>query len=325
MPDRGRDPSLYRRRLRAELRRAREEAGRTQREVTEAMDWSLSKLIRIETGSVAITTNDLRMLLDLYGIREKSRVDELLLIAKRSRDPSWWNQYRGVASKELMTFLGYESSASILRNFEPLVIPGLLQTEEYARDHLTNMRLARDLDRVDELIALRLRRQELLLSDKPPQTHFILDQAAISRVVGGPDVWRRQLQRLRQIAELPQVTIRVVPFEHGWYRGLRVPYVIFEFEDHEDQNVLYLENPDREVLVYEEDVPVEDEGVPTPSVYLEMFWSLESIAPQEPAGGMLDAALAALGSRKATIDITKPANGVDDGPVAPPSRTDKGE
>lgn len=129
------DPTIHRRRLRSELRKAREAAGMTQRDVAAAMDWSQSKLIRIETGAVNISTNDLRALLGHYGI-ERARTENLVEVARASRDQPRWNVYKDVAEPEYIAFLGYESSASIIRNFEPLLIPGLLQTEEYAREIL---------------------------------------------------------------------------------------------------------------------------------------------------------------------------------------------
>ncbi|MDQ1293120.1 MAG: hypothetical protein QG608_1001, partial [Actinomycetota bacterium] len=97
------------------------------------MDWSLSKLIRIESGTVTIATNDLRALLAHYGVTDRERVEDLVEVGRSSRERSWWSAYKGVVSLEYLCFLGFESSASIIRNFEPLLIPGLLQTEEYAR------------------------------------------------------------------------------------------------------------------------------------------------------------------------------------------------
>ena len=124
MPDEASpDPTVHRRRLRSELRKAREAAGMTQRDVAAAMDWSQSKLIRIETGAVSISTNDLRALLRHYGL-EHARIENLVEVARASRDQPRWSVYKDVAEPEYIAFLGYESSASIIRNFEPLLIPG---------------------------------------------------------------------------------------------------------------------------------------------------------------------------------------------------------
>ena len=109
------DPAVHRRRLRSELRKAREAAGMTQRDVARVMDRSLSKLLRIETGAVNIATNDLRVLLTHYGISDEAYVDELLKLGRASRERSWWSIYRDVANAETISFLGFESSASIIR------------------------------------------------------------------------------------------------------------------------------------------------------------------------------------------------------------------
>src|SRR5690349_2020111 len=125
----GPDPTIHRRRLRSELRRAREASGRTQWETAQAMDWSLSKLIRIETGAVRVSTNDLRAMLSYYTV-DAERVAALVEVARAAREQPRWARYRDVASPEYLVFLGFESSATVIRNFEPILIPGLLQTEE---------------------------------------------------------------------------------------------------------------------------------------------------------------------------------------------------
>ena len=147
-------PLVQRRRLRTELRRARAEADLTQDQVADAMDWSLSKIIRIETGAVGISTNDLRALLSLYKIHGPDRVHELVELARASRQPSWLSKYRGDISPQYLQYIEYEQAASVLRTYEPLLIPGLLQTEEYAA---AIMRELADPDRPAETIQNRIR------------------------------------------------------------------------------------------------------------------------------------------------------------------------
>ena len=162
----GQDPMVQRRRLRVELRKARENAGLSQKEVAPAMDWSLSKLIRIEAGSVNISINDLRVLLQHYGVDDRGRIDSLLTMARAAKEPAWWLPYKEVLSPEFSTFLSYESAASIIRNFEPVLVPGLLQTEEYARATLAEMVPpvavldAEMLGQIDNLVELRMERQD---------------------------------------------------------------------------------------------------------------------------------------------------------------------
>lgn len=291
------DPSLYRRRLRSELRRLREAKDFSQREVAQAMEWSLSKLIRIETGAVTITTNDLRALLNYYGLNDPGKVEGLLDTARKSRERSpFWSQFKGVASNETLAMCAYESSAKTIRNFQPLLVAGLLQTEEYAEGLFKYLRGTKDPKRLAELVKLRLQRQELLVNGDGSQTwHFLMDEAVIRRVVGGPQVMRKQLRRIQELMALPHVSVGIVPFAEGMYRGLRVPYIHFEFSDPKDHSVLYLENPDKEQIISEdEDMTAEDEGYPTPPVYLELFWELEQRVDPGATARILDEAVASL-------------------------------
>ena len=282
----GPDPTIHRRRLRSELRKAREAAGRTQREAAGEMDWSMSKLIRIETGDVRISTNDLRALLTFYGVGS-DRIAELVEVARAAREPARWARYRDVASPEYLAFLGYESSASVLRNFEPVFVPGLLQTEEYARSVITRVAPAQN---VDSLVDLRVERQELLVREpRPPELHFIVDESVIRHVVGSPETTRRQLLQLKEYADQPHVHLRILQFEVGLYARMRVPYVIFEFEAPEDEDVLYLESDDDEFVI-RENTPTEL-GRSGPLQYLQSFWELEQLASQDDTQRLLDAAL----------------------------------
>jgi len=282
------------------LRKAREAAGFTQRDTAKAMDWSLSKLIRIETGAVSITTNDLRALAAHYGISDPSRVDALLDLARAARERSPWSAYRELVSPEFVSFLAYESAASVIRNFEPLLVPGLLQTEEYARDVLREIS-GPDKRMVDSFVDLRMERQDLLTREDPPALHCVMDEAVIRRVIGSPDVMRRQLRHIKEMARRPNVNLRIVPFSYGIYPRLRVPYVLFEFPDPQDEDILYIENPQGE-MVFREAGP-EEEGNVTPVAYLEGFFQLEQIARREDAAEMIDSALAALPRTSAQVDL----------------------
>ncbi|HEY3259121.1 MAG TPA: Scr1 family TA system antitoxin-like transcriptional regulator [Pseudonocardiaceae bacterium] len=287
----GPDPSVHKRRLKNELRKARERAAKTQRDVALAMDWSSSKLIRIETGAVNISTNDLRALLNLYEM-PPDRIIGLVELARAAREVPRWNIYRDVASPAFIAFLGYESSAKIVRSFEPLLVPGLLQTEEYARA-VIGVAEADNPQRIDALVDLRVQRQEILTRQpSTAQFHFILDEAAIRRRVGGPDVMRRQLLQLREVAEYPNVTVRVVPFAAGMYPRLQVPYVLLEFPDDEDEDMLFLEHPFGQVSLIREDSPQWDSS--GPAYHLGIFWQLEQIARKEEFAPMLDGALSVL-------------------------------
>lgn len=277
------DAPVSRRRLRARLRQARTKRGLTQGNVAAAMDWSLSKVIRIESGSVGISVNDLRALLQHYGVDDPSQVDEFLELARAGRrdQTGWWAAYRGVIPQQYQTFLGYENSASVILAYQPLLIPGLLQEEEYARH--TIRALARSGDRVNELVKLRMQRQaELLERPDPPEMVFVIDEAALHRLVGGREVMRRQLKRLRKEISRAKVTVGIIPFSAGAHYGLNgSSFVILEFA--EDDDVLFLENPRGDVISREEQEEID--------FFREAFAELQVLANQEDPLTVIDKVL----------------------------------
>jgi transcriptional regulator with XRE-family HTH domain len=230
---------IQRGRLTRELRRIRKDAGMTQDQVAEAMDWSLSKLIRIEGGGVSISVSDLRSLLAVYQVSNEDQVAELVDLARAARQKAWFTAYRDITSPQYVTFVGYEMAASVVRQFEPALIPGQLQTEEYARA----VTLEYAADRVDKLVEIRIRRQELL-EEPRRQFFFILDEAVIRRQVGAPTnpgIMRRQLRSLVESARQPNITVEIVPFSAGVHSGMKGPFTVLEFPG-DDEDVLYLEN-----------------------------------------------------------------------------------
>ncbi len=246
-------PVVPRRRLRTELKRARQQAGLTQETVAAEMDWSLSKIIRIETGAVGISTNDLTALLRLYGIDHAERTSQLVALARAARQQSWWSKYRGSVSPVYFQYLEYEADASAIRQYEALLIPGLLQTEEYATAAIRQYR-GRHPGRsqqpagritpgmVKTRVEIRMTRQQLLQRPDPPRLFFILDEAVIQRTLGDKKLGRAQIVRLIAMANRPDVTIQIVPFDVGMYVGMAENYTIFEFPSAEDHDVLYFES-----------------------------------------------------------------------------------
>ena len=235
-------PVVARRRLRTELRRARLDAEQTQEQVAAAMDWSLSKLIRIENGSVGISLNDLKAILAHYKITDEERTAELIALSKQSRERSWWNTYRDL-SPRLVQLIEYESASFIIRNFQPMVIPGLLQTEEYATAMIRNYSPQATGQEVKTGIEVRMKRQQILQQSQMPLMFFIMDEAAVRRLVGGREAMSRQVKRLLEESAKPAVTIEVVPFSAGAHPGMQGSFMLFEFPDAEDDDALYLEGP----------------------------------------------------------------------------------
>lgn len=279
------DAPVQRRRLRHELRRARQKAGLTQRDVAEAMEWSLSKLIRIESGTVGISTSDLKVLLQHYGIKEPAEADRILAMARASRDRrSWWTPYRDVTSQAYLTFLGYENSASFLQMFNPLLVPGLLQDEEYARAVIRALAGSASHERVEQLVQLRMRRQEELFGrPDPPEMLFVIDEAALHRWVGGRDVMRHQLRRLKEEAQRENVTLEIVPFSVGAHAGMQGPFVILEFADDQDEDVLYVEDPRGSVISRDEQQEI--------ASYRETLGNLRDLAKGDKPESLIDNAL----------------------------------
>jgi transcriptional regulator with XRE-family HTH domain len=242
----GGDPSplVQRRRLRGGLRQARQDAGLTQEHVATAMDWSLSKVIRIENGATGISTNDLRALLSLYQITDPPRVQDLIELARSARERSWWSTYKDAASPDFLRYVEQEASASAMRFYDHIVIHGLLQTEEYAALVIREFNDERHTgQQVDRRIELRLKRQELLARAHPPALAFLHDEAALRRRVGSPAVMRRQLNHLAELADQPNLTLEVIPFTAGVLNGIGEAFAILDFPGNDDP-VLFLEPHD---------------------------------------------------------------------------------
>ena len=218
------DPGVHRRKLRSILRHEREICGKTQTATAEAMSWSVSKLIRIESGSVSISVNDLRALLRYYDVTEEERVESLVMLARLARRHSWLNAYKDVASMEYLAYLGYEELAVRSYNFQPVLVPGLLQTEEYAAAIIHTIRGPKIPSRIEKLVELRIARQEKVFARTNRfDLYFLLDESVVRRPVGGLDIMRKQLQWLLEINERDNVTIGIIPFKAGFYRSIRYP------------------------------------------------------------------------------------------------------
>jgi transcriptional regulator with XRE-family HTH domain len=218
-----------------ELRRARTKAKLTQKDVAQALDWSPSKVIRIESGQVAISTTDLKALLAEYGVNDRAVVADLVDLAKNSKKQPW-SQYKDVLPQETQEYFGLESSASIIRQCEPLLVPGLLQTEEYTRVLMAEVfNLSHQV--TERIVEARRERQDTLIREDVPECFFIIDEAVIRRSIGGADVMRAQLQRLLELTEHHRVTIQTLPFSAGAHQGLQGPFVVLEFAETEDEPI----------------------------------------------------------------------------------------
>jgi transcriptional regulator with XRE-family HTH domain len=234
-------PTVRRRQLIAELKRLREASGLTQEEVAERLDWHATKVFRIETGRTGPHPNDVRVMLDVYGLTDREQREALVQLAKDARQHGWWYSYRDVLASRYEMYIGLESEASTIRNFQLAVIPGLIQTPDYARALVRGGRFELDDDAVDRLVEVRLTRQQLLTKPDRPQFWVILDEAAIRRTIGGAEVIRAQLDYLNEIAGHSKTTVQVVPYGAGAHPGTTGSFVVLGFPAPADPDVVYLE------------------------------------------------------------------------------------
>jgi transcriptional regulator with XRE-family HTH domain len=261
------NPAALRRRLIVELRRLRAQAKMTQRQVAQALDWSPSKIIRIEQGVVGISVVDLRALLTLYGVSDEHALAEFAEMARGSkRQP--FSDYRDVISPETIRFFGYEATASIIRQVELRVVPGLLQTEEYTRAVLSAQHV--DEATADKVVESRRERQELLERPDPPEVFFVIDEGVLRREVGGSTVMTRQRERLIGAVAQPNVSIQVLPYSLGAHVAIFGSFAYLQFPSEGDPDVLFFENQPGAALI------VDDPH--TTSTYLERFSELEDQA-----------------------------------------------
>jgi transcriptional regulator with XRE-family HTH domain len=234
-------PTVRRRQLIAELKRLREAAGLTQDDVAERLDWHATKVFRIETGRTGPHPNDVRVMMEVYGVTDQAQRDALVQLAKDARQRGWWYSYRDVLPSRYEFFIGLEEEAASIWTFELAAVPGLLQTQDYARALVRGGPLELDHEEVERRVEVRMTRQRVLTKPDRAQLWAILDEAAIRRVVGGPAVMRAQLQHLLTESEQGKTTIQVVPYSVGAHPGTAGSFTIQGFADPREIDVVYME------------------------------------------------------------------------------------
>lgn len=224
-------PVLQQQRLRLELRRLREAAGLTQKQVAEALYWSASKMIRIESGLSRAGVTDVKVLLDYYGVADSNLVSDLMQAAVDSRTRTWRDKYRKYIDDQFYNFLGFESSARRIRRYQASIVPGLLQTAEYSKK-VADV-LYEEPERSEVEVRMRLERQRTVHEDPiPPDMAFLLDEAVLVRQVGDSDTMRGQLRHLAELSARSHITIQIIRFRGGAHRGLLGPtFTVFDFVD----------------------------------------------------------------------------------------------
>jgi transcriptional regulator with XRE-family HTH domain len=233
-----RSPTIRRRRLGVELRRHREAAGVTIDVVAERLGCSTSKVSRIETGHTSASPADVSNILDIYGVDDSIK-SELVQIAREARQKGWWHPYSTVLTG---AYVGLETAARSIRAYEQQLVPGLLQSEEYAIALIRGARQDYSDQEIEQRVRVRMQRQALLIQDDPIDLRMVLDEAVLSRPVGGDAVMRGQLIKLIEVARLPNVTLQILPFAVGAHAAMDGTFAILEFEEEGDADVVFIDN-----------------------------------------------------------------------------------
>lgn len=248
-----RSPTLRRRRLSDELQTLREAAGLTAVDVDRRLDWTPGKLAKMERGVwQRPNPRDIRDLLDLYGVDDERRRDYFLMLAREGRERDWWHPYRKMLSERYSTYLGLEAGAASVLTFQSGMLPGLLQTADYARAIMRDGPAELSAEEIDARVEIRTARQDLLTREQDPlRLVAVLDEAVLHRRVGGDAAMRDQFQHLLDLADLPRVTIQVVLFAVGAHAGLSGPFTILEFPEPADPDAVFSDNIAGELLLEE--------------------------------------------------------------------------
>lgn len=222
--------SIAQRRVGLELRRLRTAAGKTLEDVAIVMEWSPSKVSRVETGESPILVRDVQLLSYLLGA-EPEVSDALVDLVRAAKVKGWWEPYRDVLGGN---YIPFEAKADEVNEFQMEVVCGLLQTSAYARAIMRGARLDASDEETERRVQMRLDRREALdREDEPLRLWSIMSEGALRREIGGPDVLRAQLKHLVEIAERPNIDIQILPFKAGAHPALTCAFTVFRYDDAE--------------------------------------------------------------------------------------------
>jgi transcriptional regulator with XRE-family HTH domain len=234
-------PTVLRIVLGTQLRRLREACGITREAAGEAIRASHAKISRLELGRVGFKERDVSDLLTLYGVMDETERADFLTLARQANTPGWWHRYGDVLPNWFETHIGLEEAASVIRAYEVQFVPGLLQTEDYARA-VTRLGYPRASGtEIERRVALRMARQKALEGPDAPRLWAVMDEAALRRPLGSRDVMRTQLKRLLNAAAMPNVTLQVAPFDLGGLAAAGGPITILRFLEPDLPDIVYLE------------------------------------------------------------------------------------
>jgi transcriptional regulator with XRE-family HTH domain len=238
----GGGPTVRRMLVGAQLRRLRNANGISREQAAEAIRASAWKIHRLENGQVSFKERDVIDLLRLYGVADPGEVAAFVILAREANQPGWWHHYGDVLPQWFRAYVDLESAAVLIRSYEAQFVPGLLQTEEYMRAVIQGALLDDTPDVAEQRVQLRLTRQNLLDREDAPRLWAVVDEAALRRPVGSREVMRTQLERLIEAADLPNVTLQVLPFAAGAHPAMVGAFSILRFPEPELPDVVYLEH-----------------------------------------------------------------------------------
>lgn len=228
--------------LGSQLRRLREERGVSRQDAGYVIRASESKISRLELGRVSFKERDVADLLTLYGVADEAEREALLHLAREANAPGWWHSYSDVLPSWFQTYVGLEGAASLIRTYELQFVPGLLQSEAYARAVIMLGNSKASAEEVDQRVELRMQRQRRLQAPKAPRLWAVLDEAALNRPIGGADVMRGQIEHLITMSKLANITIQVMPFQFGGHAAEGGAFSILRFPEPDLPDVVYVEN-----------------------------------------------------------------------------------
>jgi transcriptional regulator with XRE-family HTH domain len=233
-------PTVQRLVLGGHLRRLREEAGITTERAAVVIRGSHSKISRMEHGRVGFKERDIADLLTLYGVIDSAEREALLRLARNSSLPGWWQSYSDILPHWVEPYFGLEAAASFIREYELQFVPGLLQTEAYAR---AVIRLGTSVaeEEIVRRAQARISRQEILRRQTPPKIWAVLDESALHRMIGGPEVMKEQLRHLLDMCDHPAVTVQILPFSAGAHRAMGGAFTILRYDEPDLRDVVFIE------------------------------------------------------------------------------------
>lgn len=234
-------PTARRLVLGSQLRRLREASGISREDAGYEIRGSGSKISRLELGRVGFKERDVADLLTLYGVSDEGERSSFLELVRQSNQPGWWHRYSDLVPSWFQDYVGLEESASRIQTYEIQFVPGLLQTEDYARAIASQGRPEAVEEEVERRVRLRMHRQRLFTQPNAPRLWAVIDESVLHRPIGGVDVLREQIDHLLEVIKLPTISLQVLPFDLG-RSGAEGAFTILRFAEQEIPDIVYLEH-----------------------------------------------------------------------------------